>query len=118
MKESRKSRFAVLDYILAGVSIACFIVAVIFVSLGMTYGAIIALAVFGILLLSLLRRQILRPEPVPEDFEEYQALKIKYQKEKKVSSVKIDLLNAKVEEGARERKRLEKIINEKNNEND
>ena len=80
----------------------------------MTYVGIAALGIFGILLLLLLRRQILKPEPIPEDSEEYKALQMKYQKEKKVSSVKIDLLNAKVEEGARERKRLEKMIDENN----
>ena len=104
MKESYRSKFTIIDYIIA----------VILVSVGMTYGAIAALGIFGILLLLLLRRQILKPEPLPEDSEEYKALQIKYQKEKKVSSVKIDILNAKVEEGARERKLLEKMINEKN----
>ncbi len=117
MKESYRSKFTIIDYILAGLSMSCFIIAVVFVSVGMTYGAIAVLGIFGILLLLLLRRQILKPEPLPEDSEEYKALQMKYQKEKKVSSVKIDILNAKVEEGARERKLLEKMINEKNIEN-
>lgn len=103
----RSRKLTGLDYLMIGFSVVFFGAAVGALAMGWYLAAIGLFCVFGCVLLILLQRQLVKPEPKVYEQPDYQELVQKMAASRRVSEVQLNLMKTKLQEKEHE---LQKYI--------